>query len=107
MQLSPIQQNKQVNFTSRVFIKNCSEIFKSKNVQNQIARLEKNGNPDIISLRGYTSKQDGVECVNMNIVNHKNCEEREKDFFFTKGGLRLGAFYKKLLKENPINTWKY
>lgn len=107
MQISPIQQNQQVNFTSTVFVKNCSEILKDKNVQKQVARLEKNGASDIISLRAYQSNQDGAGHINMNIINHKTCEEREKNFFFEKGKLKLGVFYKQLLKENPINVWKY
>lgn len=108
MQISPIQQtqqlnNKQVNFTSKVFIKNCSEILQSESAQRQIARLEKNGTNDIVSLRAYHSKKDGSGFINMNIINHKTMEEREQDFFFEKGKLKLGVYYKKLLKEKPTD----
>lgn len=107
MQMASIQQNKQVNFTSKVFIKNCSEILQRKNVQRQILRLEENGKNDIISLKGYKSHQDGSGFINMNIINHNTCEEREKNFFFKNGKVKLGWFYKKLLKENPTNVWKF
>lgn len=107
MQINSISQNKQVNFTSTVYIKNSSKIFENKKVQSQIARLEKNGKKDIISLKGFQSLQEGVGRINMNIIDNKTCEEREKDFFFENGKVMLGFMYKKLLKEAPINTWKF
>lgn len=106
MQISPIQQNKQVNFTSSVFVKDCQEILANKNVRKQISRLEKNGVDDVIKLSGrQTLRGDGF--INMNIYNYDSCEEREKDFFFKKGELKLGTFYKKLLKEEPKNIWRF
>lgn len=101
MQINSIQQNKQVNFTSTVFIKNCSEIFQRKSVIGQIKRLEQNGKSDFISLKGFQTNNNGDGYINMRIRNYNTREERENNFFFEKGKVKLGFIYNKLLKEKP------
>lgn len=106
MQINPIQQNNQVNFTSTVSIRNCSEVLRSKNVRAQILRLEKNGIDDYVSIKTFQSgPRDGF--INMKVMNYNTGEEREDNFFFQNGKVKLGLFYKKLLKEKPTDVWRF